>query len=166
LATRFHTTQAAIREANKLKSAQIRVGQRLAIPDLAEQSASKPAAAAVQPSEPAAATKVEAAPAKTAVTAPPKGEAKAEPKAAAAKTPATPPGKSASAAAASAPTTPQTASSVAGKGIRIHVVDPDEDLYSVAMMWGVSVAELKELNGLTNTTLKPGDRLKIPMTEQ
>lgn len=49
--------------------------------------------------------------------------------------------------------------------LRIHVVEEGEDLYSVAMMWGVSVARIKELNNLTDAALKAGDRLKIPITE-
>jgi LysM repeat protein len=48
---------------------------------------------------------------------------------------------------------------------RIHTVERDEDLYSVAMMWGVSVARLKEINSLSSTVLKPGQRLKIPLPE-
>jgi len=49
--------------------------------------------------------------------------------------------------------------------IRVHVVEEGEDLYSVAMMWGVSVARIKELNGLTDSTLSVGRQLKIPISE-
>lgn len=48
---------------------------------------------------------------------------------------------------------------------RIHTVEEGEDLYSVAMLWGVSVATLKELNKLEGTALKPGQTLKIPVSE-
>ena len=49
--------------------------------------------------------------------------------------------------------------------VRIHVVEPGEDVYSVAMMWGVSVSRIKDVNGLTDNTLKTGQRLKIPLDE-
>lgn len=49
--------------------------------------------------------------------------------------------------------------------IRVHVVEKGEDLYSVAMMWGVSVARIKELNSLTDSTLSVGQQLKIPISE-
>jgi len=48
---------------------------------------------------------------------------------------------------------------------RIHVVEPNEDLYTVAMMFGVSPTKLKELNGLTDGEIVEGQRLKIPMAE-
>jgi len=49
--------------------------------------------------------------------------------------------------------------------VRIHTVELGEDLDAVAMTWGVSVAEIKKLNGLTDDTIKPGQELKIPITE-
>jgi len=49
--------------------------------------------------------------------------------------------------------------------MRMHVVQESEDLYSVAMMWGVSVAGIREANDLADEPLKPGQRLKIPMSE-
>jgi LysM repeat protein len=49
--------------------------------------------------------------------------------------------------------------------MRKHTVTAGEDLYSVSLMWDVSVAELKEVNNLTGTDLTPGQVLKIPMTE-
>ncbi len=50
-------------------------------------------------------------------------------------------------------------------GYREVVVGPDEDLYTIAMRWAVSVAELKKVNGLADDVVKPGQRLKIPIAE-
>ena len=47
--------------------------------------------------------------------------------------------------------------------VREHVVGEGEDLYSVSLMWDVSVARLKDVNGLTDTTLKPGQVLQVPL---
>ena len=49
--------------------------------------------------------------------------------------------------------------------IRIHEVAAGEDLYSLALMWDVSVADLKNVNDLESTTLRPGQKLKIPIRE-
>jgi LysM repeat protein len=46
--------------------------------------------------------------------------------------------------------------------VREHTVEQGEDLYTVAMMYGVGVKELKTENGLTDTAVAPGTRLKIP----
>ena len=48
---------------------------------------------------------------------------------------------------------------------RIHVVEAEEDLYSVAMLWGVSVSDLKQINKLTDTDLEEGQKIKIPIGE-
>ncbi len=45
------------------------------------------------------------------------------------------------------------------------VSDDLEDLYSVGMMWGVSPQKLKEVNGLKDTVLVKGQKLKIPPAE-
>lgn len=50
-----------------------------------------------------------------------------------------------------------------GVSYRDYEVEGDEDLYSVAMMWGVSVAEIKTLNSLDSIDLEPGQKLKIPL---
>lgn len=57
---------------------------------------------------------------------------------------------------------PDVAPVVAGGEYREHVVEEGEDLYSVSMMWGVSLASVKALNNLDGTTLTPGQALKIP----
>ena len=48
---------------------------------------------------------------------------------------------------------------------RTHVVEGNEDIYSVSMLWGVDVESLKALNNLKDTNLKPGQKLKIPVSE-
>ncbi|MFC1452572.1 LysM peptidoglycan-binding domain-containing protein [Verrucomicrobiota bacterium] len=49
--------------------------------------------------------------------------------------------------------------------VRMHEVGDNEDLFSVSLMWGVPIPELQALNGLTNTSLRPGQVLKIPVSE-
>lgn len=51
------------------------------------------------------------------------------------------------------------------ESFRIYTVGENEDLYTVGLLWNVSVARIRELNGLTDTELNPGQRLKIPTTE-
>ena len=185
IAKKHGVATSALRQANALKSDKIRIGQKLTIPGGAEPKAvvkpaesSAPAAAPVLPAPPV--VKPAPAPAEKAVpvVAPP-----VEPK-----TPAVAPAaavKTAPAAVKTAPAektapaiapvvTPSPAVSPAvGAGtpkggpatFRTHVVEQDEDIYSVAMMWGVSVDKIKEVNGLTSTALKPGQRLKIPISE-
>jgi LysM repeat protein len=43
-----------------------------------------------------------------------------------------------------------------------HTVSAGEDLYSVAIRWGVSTADIKAANNLTGSELIPGTVLKIP----
>jgi LysM repeat protein len=44
-----------------------------------------------------------------------------------------------------------------------YTVKEGEDLYTVAIRWGVSASELKALNNLTSVDLQPGQVLKIPV---
>jgi LysM repeat protein len=43
-----------------------------------------------------------------------------------------------------------------------HVIEANQDLNEVAMIYGVSVDELMRVNTLTNSTVRVGQRLKIP----
>lgn len=45
---------------------------------------------------------------------------------------------------------------------KTYTVGENEDIYAVAIKWGVSASALKDLNGLTSDTLKPGQVLKLP----
>jgi LysM repeat protein len=126
------TTSKALREVNKLANDKIHVGQKLALP--------RAAAAAPAGEAPVAPTPPEVAP----------GEAvpgEAVPGGAPAVTP--PEGV----AAPAAPAKP---------GEMQHIVEPNQDLNSIAMMYGVRVEELMKLNGLTSPDVKVGQTLKIP----
>jgi LysM repeat protein len=63
------------------------------------------------------------------------------------------------AAAAAAGTPPAPA---ADSNTQTYTVKEGEDLYAVAIRWGVSPSDLKALNNLTSTELKAGTVLKIP----
>ena len=45
---------------------------------------------------------------------------------------------------------------------KTYTVKEGEDVYAVAIRWGVSPDELKALNNLTSSDLQPGQVLKIP----
>lgn len=142
---------AVIREANALKSDRIVVGQKLKIPGAKKSAESAPAAQ------------------KAAVTAPktsaPKATAEVKPVESAPAAPAASPVESApvaipapAPAGEAAPVTTAPADSNA----QTYTVKEGEDLYAVAIRWGVSPSDLKALNNLTSTELKAGTVLKIP----
>lgn len=159
---------ADLKSLNKLNGDMIRIGQKLVIPQAraAGASAAKPDAtdaaagnAPAKPVESAANKAVDKATEKAPVPAAAKaGEKSVEPAAAGAA--GTKPGTGVAEPAAG-----EAAAGAASAQTQTHVVGDNEDLYSVALTWGVSVAELKELNGLSSTTLKKGQRLKIPMPQ-
>lgn len=143
---------AALREANGLKSDKIAVGQKLKVPGAkkspdAAAPSKKAAAEAPKTTPPVTAAKpVEATPAP--VTPPPAVDN-------AAAAPAAP------APAATAPAT-ATPAPAADSNAQTYTVKEGEDLYAVAIRWGVSPSDLKALNNLTSTELKAGTVLKIP----
>ena len=47
-----------------------------------------------------------------------------------------------------------------------HIVLDHENLYIISKRYMVSTAELQRFNGLKNTKIKPGDRLKIPVKKE
>lgn len=49
--------------------------------------------------------------------------------------------------------------------IRTHTVEEGDDIFSVAMMWGVSVSRIREVNSLEGDTLEVGQKIKIPLSE-
>ena len=144
IAARHHVKRADLIKANNLKAnAVIKVGQKLVIPAKAEkQPAATETAPVVAPVEGGA------------VVPPPVTEAVPPPPGV---TPVAPPtGGVISAPGVGAPAAPAVAEP------KTYVVKPDEDLYAVAIRWGVSPSELKTLNNLTSSELRPGQVLKIP----
>lgn len=144
IASRSGVKVSALREANKLPNDKLKVGQKLVIP---AKDAAKETAVGAKPAE---AKAPEAKPTDAPVTVPPAGQ-----KAPAEATPAPAPAVTPPPSAAPAP-------AAAGSGIT-HIVQPNEDLNSIAKLYAVTVAEIAELNRLTtNQTVQVGQRLKIP----
>lgn len=155
IAQKHGVKTAALREANSLKNDKIVVGQKLKVPGAKKTPAAAPSKKASvsapkteAPKKAVAETKpVEAAPAAT-VTPPPAVEA----------APAVAPAPAPAADPATAPAPAPAAESNA----QTYTVKEGEDLYAVAIRWGVSPSDLKALNNLTSTELKAGTVLKIP----
>ena len=158
IAQRHGSSVAAIREANSLKSDRIQVGQTLKIPN------AKKSVAAASPTAKPTATAPKTEPPKTAAVkpaAPPTAK------------PAAPVVESAPVAAPPAmqpppaETTPAPAPAPAAAEVnaQTYTVKEGEDLYAVAIRWGVSPSDLKSLNNLTSTELKAGTVLKIPSVQ-
>ena len=154
---------AALREANGLKNDKIVVGQKLKVPgskktaEAAPAATKKAAATAPKTSAPkasatkASATTVKPAAAAAAVTPPP-----------AVSTPAAAPAVESAPAKIEATTTTPPAPAAESSNTQTYTVKEGEDLYAVAIRWGVSPSDLKSLNNLTSTELKAGTVLKIP----
>ena len=154
---------AALREANGLKSDKIVVGQKLKVPGAkkgteAAPVAKKASATAAKTTAPkttaakstvgAAAKPVESAPA---VTPPPAVDTTTPAATPAVETPAV-----------KVETTTAKTPTAAESNAQTYTVKEGEDLYAVAIRWGVSPSDLKSLNNLTSTELKAGTVLKIP----
>ncbi len=149
IAQRMGSSVKAIRQANGLTSDLIRVGQELKIPGA---KATEPEATGV-PAPEVPAVELDTAPVEAAApppAVPPVSDVSAPPDPAPAPTPAP---------------APAPIPDLTGWKGQTHTVKEGEDLYSVALWWNVSLSELKELNGLTDTKLQPGVVLKIPMAE-
>jgi len=154
---------AALREANGLKSDKISVGQKLKIPGATKKGA-EAAAPAGKKGDAATAAKTtapKAAGAKAEAAAPAAGTTPPPPPAAAAPAAAAPAAEATPAAAAPAAAAPAAAPAAEGNA-QTYTVKEGEDLYAVAIRWGVSPSDLKALNNLTSTELKAGTVLKIP----
>jgi len=54
------------------------------------------------------------------------------------------------------------ASSAGGSGTRTHRVKSGDTLYGIARQYGTTVGAIEEANGLKSTNLRPGQKLKIP----
>jgi LysM repeat protein len=152
----------ALREANGLKGDKIIVGQKLKVPGATKKvadTAAKTTAAAPKPDAPkstktAEAQKPAAPVAKPPVLAPVKTE------------PAAPPPAVVESAPVKIETAPPPAPAPADPNVQTYTVKEGEDLYAVAIRWGVSPSDLKALNNLTGSELKAGTVLKIPAGNQ
>jgi peptidoglycan endopeptidase LytF len=154
IAAAHHVKRADLMKANNLtEKSVLQIGQKLAIPGKGESTAAAVAAPAETPAAPAAdAAPAAVAPPADAGAVPPPPPVEATPAAGAA--PAAP--------AAAAPAAPAAAAPAAAAETKTYTVKDGEDVYAVAIRWGVSPAELKALNNLTSADLQPGQVLKIP----
>ena len=143
-----------LKELNGLKNDNLRVGQKLKVP------AEKPAkAVAAKKAATAAAKAVESKPVAEAA---PAAAPVAEPAVAA---PAEP--QPAPAAEVASPAAEQAAVPAAAPALATYVVQEGDDMTGVSIRWGVSAAEIRELNNLGDADqLKPGQILKLPAEAQ
>lgn len=141
IAHKFGVKVAVLKAANGLTSDVIREGQTLKVPGATK----KPSVETVKPvtTPPVVETPSAAAPDVTSAPTAPAADATGL-------TPAPVPAP-APVGVTPAPTSVQT-----------YTVKEGEDLYAVAIRWGVSPSELKTLNNLTTHELQPGQTLKIP----
>ncbi|MDA3925027.1 MAG: LysM peptidoglycan-binding domain-containing protein [Kiritimatiellae bacterium] len=133
----------ALRSANSLKSDRIIVGQKLKVPGATKKPAATVKTKSVKkPTPPPVAKSVKTPGVESdVVKVPVAAAAPAE-----AKTPAV----------KEAPATAEDAN------LQTYTVKDGEDVYAVAIRWGVSPNEIKTLNNLKSIELKPGTVIKIP----
>ena len=169
-----------LKELNGLDKDGLRVGQKLRIPaeKVTKASAEKPAKAAksakaAEPKKAVAETKKAAEPAATAKAKTAAEPAKvAEPAAPAAETvaPAAAPAESAAPAAGEQPAAAPAAEAkpaAPAAATTTYVVQEGDDMTGVSIRWGVSAAEIRELNNLADgDQLVPGQIIKLPAEAQ
>jgi tetratricopeptide (TPR) repeat protein len=66
-------------------------------------------------------------------------------------------------AAGETPAPPATSTPTAEAQYTIHVVQPGEWLYQIARDYGTTAQAIMVANGLTSSTIRPGQRLRIPL---
>ena len=144
-----------LKELNGLQKDSLRIGQKLKVP--AEKVvADKPAAKAVEKKEKAEAAAPAAAPAETAPAADEKPLDAAALADAVANGTTTP-----------APAVTAAAPAPAAGGFTTYVVQEGDDMTGVSIRWGVSAAEIRELNNLgEKDQLVPGQIIKLPADAQ
>lgn len=147
------------KELNGLSGDSLRVGQKLKLPAQKVVKAAKPAKKAAAAAPTVAKAKAAAAPAADAAPTTAPEEPAPAPDAAPAAGPAPAAAESAAPAAAEAkPAQPATTS---------YVVQEGDDMTGVSIRWGVSAAEIRELNNLSDTDqLVPGQIIKLPAEAQ
>ena len=149
-----------LKELNGLSSDSLKIGQKLKVP--AEKVAK---AAPAKKAEAAAPAKAEsAAPAKTEAEKPVEAEKPAEATVAEAPAEAAKDAAPVAAEAAKAAEAPAKAEAAA---TTTYVVQEGDDMTGVSIRWGVSAAEIRELNNLAETDqLVPGQIIKLPADAQ
>ena len=139
---------ADIRAANSIAKDVIFVGQALVVPGATKKPSASPVVAKPKP---AAKTEVTAPTSAAPVTVEPKVDVEA-----------TPP-------VVETDSADSGSGSLSTEGIPLtmhtHEVKDGEDLYSVSLIWDISIDELKRINGLSGTDLTPGKVLRIPRAE-
>jgi LysM repeat protein len=169
IASKYGTTADAIRVANGLTGKTLNIGRKLVIPAGAPKKESlqqkTPEVSAKPVQKEAAPVTSTTAPVTTATTAPAQTVPQVNLDTKPVSKLSTPP--PAVGAPAARPVANANKTSDAGKAPTVitHTVADGEDLKTVAMTYGVSEEEIKKFNGLTDTTLKSGQTLKIPMAE-
>ena len=153
-----------LKELNGLSSDSLKIGQKLKIP--AEKVVKTAPAKAAKAAEPVAKKESAeaAAPAKTEAAAPAEAAKSAE--ATAAEAPAAEAAKDAAPVAAEAEKAAAPAKAEAA-ATTTYVVQEGDDMTGVSIRWGVSAAEIRELNNLAETDqLVPGQIIKLPADAQ
>ncbi|MEI8350902.1 MAG: LysM peptidoglycan-binding domain-containing protein [bacterium] len=147
IAARFKVPSRDILKLNNLSNPnKIRVGQKLTLPGYVDLNAPAPVVKAHKKTAKTAKTGKSVKKAVAAKTAPVEGAVPAVEGAPVA------PAADAAVAPAPAPKSNEV----------LHVVEPNQELSAIAMMYGVRVEEVMKLNNLTSPDVKVGQTLKIP----
>ncbi len=159
VASRHGIKTAALRDANNLKGDKIVVGQKLKIPG-GRKAAVVADVKKVSPPKNEAPKAATAAKSVKPVAAPaPAGAGAVEP-------PPAPPPAVETGTVKVETATPPPAPPAEDLNVQTYTVKEGEDLYAVAIRWGVSPSDLKTLNNLSSTDIKAGTVLKIPKGAQ
>lgn len=147
IASKHGVKISALREANKLKSDKLVVGQKLAIPG--KQAPAEAAPAAAEPAAPA--------PAPAAIEPAPASPTPAPAPAAIEAVPAAP---------APVPPAPTAATKLPAQDQPMdYTVQPNDSLDEIAKMFIIKKEDIMALNNITDpSSIKPGQKLKIPAT--
>ena len=154
IAKRFKVPSKDIMKLNNISNAnKIRVGQKLTLPGYVDLNAPAPAKAHHKAAKKTAKKGV-------------KKSAKAGEKAKGEKTDAVAPAEGAAPAVEGAPApeaaAPEAAAPAPKSNEVLHVVEPNQTLEAIAMMYGVRAEEVIKLNNLSSPDVKVGQTLKIP----
>ena len=140
-----------LKELNGLSGDSLKVGQKLKVPaEKVEKKAAAPVAKKAEPAAPVEAKPAEAPKAEPTVAAEPKAEE-----------------KPAEAAAAPVAEAPKAETAAPAPAATTYVVQEGDDMTSVSIRWGVSAADIRELNNLAEgDQLVPGQIIKLPAEAQ